>query len=148
KAVSFTFYDAGHILGSAYVVLEWSEGGQSRNLLFTADIGRSSTPILRDPVPPPSPAQQIITESTYGNASHGPIEEVGPQLLEAVKFCLERRSRMIVPSFAVGRTQTVLWYVGKFIHDGQIPPVPMFVDSPMGVEASKTYSQFRENYDE
>jgi metallo-beta-lactamase family protein len=146
--VSFTFYDAGHILGSAYVLLEWDEAGQLRSLLFTADIGRYNTPILRDPHPLPGPVDLVITESTYGNATHAPIDQIGPQLLDAVKHCIERRSRLIVPSFAIGRTQTVLWYVQKFVQDGAIPPVPVFVDSPMGVQASKAYSTFRENYDE
>ncbi len=148
NGISFTFYDAGHILGSAYVVLEWSEGARACNLLFTADVGRYDTPILRDPFTIPGPMQNIITESTYGTASHGPIEQVGPQFLDAVKFCIEHRSRMIVPSFAVGRTQTVLWYMQKFIHEGLIPQIPIFVDSPMGVEISKIHSTFRENYDE
>jgi metallo-beta-lactamase family protein len=146
--VSFTFLDAGHILGSAYVLLEWAEAGAPRNLLFTADIGRYSTPILRDPVPPPFAVQQLITESTYGNATHGPIENVGPQLLDAVKFIIQQQSRLIVPSFAIGRTQTILWYLQKFIQDKQIPRIPIFIDSPMGVESTKVYSEFRDNYDE
>ncbi|HEY2584932.1 MAG TPA: MBL fold metallo-hydrolase [Tepidisphaeraceae bacterium] len=148
KGVSFTFLDAGHILGSAYVLLEWSEAGGTRSLLFTGDVGRYNTPILRDPVPPPRAVDQVITESTYGNTTHGPIENVGPQLLETVKSVIERKSRMIVPSFAIGRTQTILWYLQKLIVERQIPPIPIFVDSPMGVDASKVYSRFRENYDE
>lgn len=130
------------------MLLEWSEAGGARSLLFTGDVGRYNTPILRDPVPPPGAADQVITESTYGNATHGPIEDVGPQLLDAVKFAIERKSRMIVPSFAIGRTQTILWYLQKFIVEKQIPPIPVFVDSPMGVDASKVYSRFRDNYDE
>lgn len=148
RSVSFTFHDAGHILGSAYVLLEWEEAGKLRTLLFTADVGRYNTPILRDPRPLPGPVDVVITESTYGNTSHGPIEEVGPQFLECVKHCIDRRSRLLVPSFAVGRTQTMLWYLQKFIHDKQIPPVPIFVDSPMGVEVSQVTENFRENYDD
>ncbi|HSZ55636.1 MAG TPA: MBL fold metallo-hydrolase [Tepidisphaeraceae bacterium] len=148
KGVGFTYFDAGHILGSAFVFLEWTEAGRVRNLLFTGDVGRYNAPILRDPVAPPAPAQQIITESTYGNTTHGPIEQVGPQLLDAVKFILSRRSRMIVPSFAIGRTQTILWYLQKFVHEKLIPQIPIFVDSPMATEATKVYSQFRDEYDE
>lgn len=148
KGVSFTLLDAGHILGSAYVVLEWREAGSTRSLLFTGDVGRYDAPILRDPAPPPFAVDQLITESTYGNASHGPIGDVGPQLLDAVKSINAHGSRLIVPSFAIGRTQTILWYLQKFIHENQIPAIPVFVDSPMGVDASKVYSQFRENYDE
>ena len=148
KGVTFTFYDAGHILGSAYVLLEWLEGNKPRSLLFTADVGRYDAPILRDPQPLPGPVDLVITESTYGNASHGPMEQVGPQFLDAVKTIIERRGRLIVPSFAVGRTQTMLWYLQKFIHEKQIPAVPVFVDSPMGVEVSKVHEQFPEEYDE
>ncbi|HEX4124650.1 MAG TPA: MBL fold metallo-hydrolase [Tepidisphaeraceae bacterium] len=148
KGVRFTFYDAGHILGSAYVVLEWSEGAKSRSLLFTADVGRYGAPILRDPFPISVPVEQVITESTYGNASHGPIEDVGPQLLEAVRWCIAHKSRLIVPSFAVGRTQTILWYVEKFIESKDIPQIPLFVDSPMGVEVSKLHGNFRDYYDD
>jgi metallo-beta-lactamase family protein len=147
NGVAFTFRDAGHILGSAYVVLEWTEGGKARTLLFTADIGRYDTPILRDPAMLPGPVDLVITESTYGNAKHAPMSEVGPQLLEAVKQVVRDRSRLLVPSFAVGRTQTILWYMQRFISEGSIAPLPVFVDSPMGVEASQAYSQFRENYD-
>ena len=150
NGVRFTFYDAGHILGAAYVVLQWRDdsAGRDRSLLFTADIGRYNTPILRDPEPLTGPVDLVITESTYGNAKHAPMEQVGPQLLEAVGQCIRDRGRLLVPSFAVGRTQTILWYVQKFISEGRIPPIPVFVDSPMGVEASKVHSQFRDNYDD
>ena len=148
KSVSFTFYDAGHILGSAYVVLEWEEAGTGRSLLFTADVGRYGTPIIRDPHPLAGPADFVITESTYGNASHGSMAEVEPQLLDAVRYCVERRSRLIIPSFAIGRTQTMLWYMEKFVREGSIPPIPVFVDSPMGADATKVTRAFRDNYDE
>jgi metallo-beta-lactamase family protein len=147
KGVSFTFFDAGHILGSAYVVVEWTEAGKPRTLLFTADVGRYNSPILRDPVPPPN-SDYVITESTYGTISHGPIADVEPQLLDAVKTCIANRGRLLVPSFAVGRTQTMLWYLQKFISQKLIPEIPVFVDSPMGVEVSRITSEFRDNYDD
>lgn len=148
NGVSFTFFDAGHILGSAYVLLEWQEAGAERRLVFTADIGRYGSAIIRDPHPLPGPVDFVITESTYGNATHAPMAEVEPQLLDAVKYCVQHKSRLIVPSFAVGRTQVILWYVQKFVAQGKVPPIPVFVDSPMGVEASKAHSAFRENYDD
>ena len=148
RGVSFTFFDAGHILGSAYVVVEWSENGKPHNLLFTADVGRYDAPILRDPQPVPDVFETVITESTYGNASHGPMADVEPQLLDAVKVCVAKQGRLIVPSFAVGRTQTMLWYMQKFIAAKLIPDIPVFVDSPMGVEVSHIHAQFRENYDD
>lgn len=148
NGVSFTFLDAGHILGSAYVLLEWDEAGARRTLLFTADIGRYGSAIIRDPHPLPGPVDLVITESTYGSITHAPMAQVEPQLLDAVRYCVERKSRLIVPSFAVGRTQVILWYIQKFVAEGKIPSIPVFVDSPMGVEASKAHSQFRENYDD
>jgi metallo-beta-lactamase family protein len=147
KGVSFTFHDAGHILGSAYVILEWTEAGKNRSLLFTADVGRYDTKILSDPHPLPMPVDQVITESTYGMTSHGPIADVGPQLLDAVQYCIAHKSRLLVPSFAVGRTQTVLWYMQQFIQEKKIPSIPIFIDSPMGVEVSRVYADFPDCYD-
>lgn len=148
KGVSFTFHDAGHILGSAYVVLEWTEANAPRKLLFTADIGRYGTPIIRDPQPPPGVMDVIISESTYGNTAHAEMANVEPQLLDAVQHCIANKSRLIVPSFAVGRTQVILWYMHKFVAEKKIPQIPVYVDSPMGVDASKVHSVFRENYDD
>lgn len=148
KGVSATLFDAGHILGSAYVLIEWNEQGRARSLLFTGDVGRYDTPILRDPQAIAGPVEYLITESTYGNAKHASMEQVGPQFLDAVKFCIARKSRLLLPSFAVGRTQTVLWYIQRYIQEKQIPEIPIFVDSPMGVEISKIHSQFRDNYDQ
>ena len=150
KGVSFTFFDAGHILGSAYVILEWAETGtpgMMRSLLFTADVGRYGSPILRDPHPIPFAVDQFITESTYGNTRHAPIEQVGPQLLECIQYCIAHKSRLLIPSFAVGRTQTVLWYVQQFITDKKIPSIPIFIDSPMGVEVTRIHAQFPDCYD-
>jgi metallo-beta-lactamase family protein len=148
NGVSFTFYDAGHILGSAYVLLEWEEGGRRPKLLFTADVGRYGTPIIRDPHPLPGPVDFVITESTYGNTTHGPIDQIEPQLLEIVRHCVSRNSRLIVPSFAIGRTQVMLWYFEKFFREKRIPNIPVFVDSPMGVDATKVTRVFRDYYDE
>jgi metallo-beta-lactamase family protein len=146
--VSFTFFDAGHILGSCYVWIEWSERNQPRKLLFTADIGRYQTPIIKDPVPPPGPADFVITESTYGGRTHLPIDRVEPQLLAAVRECIDRKARLILPAFAMGRTQTLLWYFQKFITQKLIPPVRMYIDSPMGVELTRVYRTYRQGYDE
>jgi metallo-beta-lactamase family protein len=146
--VFFTLYDAGHILGSAYVVIEWRQEGQDRSMLFTGDIGRYGTPIVPDPHPLPGAFENVITESTYGDRAHAPMAEVEPQFLDAVRRCVEKRRRLIVPSFAVGRTQTVLWYIQKFIAEGRVPQLPIYIDSPMGVEVSKVHVKYPEYYDE
>ncbi len=147
--VFFTFHDAGHIIGSAYVSIEWTNGdGKTRRTLFTGDIGRYDSAILRDPEPLIEPFDHIITESTYGGRTHAPMDEVAPQFLDAVRHCIEHRTRLLVPSFAVGRTQVVLWYIQKFIHEKRIPPIPIFIDSPMGVEVTHVHRDFPESYDE
>ena len=148
RGVAFTFYDAGHILGSAYIMLEWNEGGAARKLCFTADVGRYDTPILRDPHPLPGPVDVLITESTYGNARHAPIGQVGPDILDAVNFAIANRSRLLVPAFAVGRTQTMLWYLQKFIAEKAMPQIPIFVDSPMGVQVTHVHDDHPGEYDE
>ena len=147
NGVSFTFFDAGHILGSAYVVIEWSENGAPKRLLFTADVGRYNTPIIRDPAPIPGVFDYVITESTYGNKQHGPMDKVAPQLIECVQACIQRGGRLLVPSFAVGRTQTILWYMQRFIQAKQIPAIPIFVDSPMGVEVTEVTAKFKDYFD-
>jgi metallo-beta-lactamase family protein len=90
----------------------------------------------------------VITESTYGDKSHAQIEDVEPQLLDAVKTCVARGGRMLVPAFAVGRTQIVLYYLQRFVHARQVPPIPIFIDSPMGVEVTEVHQRHRENYDD
>lgn len=147
RGVSFTFYDAGHILGSAYVILEWTEQEKVRRLLFTADVGRYGTPILHDPEPIPAPVDLLISESTYGNNSHGPISQVEPQLLQCLKDVIRMKSRLLIPAFAVGRTQSMLWYIQKFFCEKSIPSIPVFVDSPMGVEATRVTDKFSSYFD-
>jgi metallo-beta-lactamase family protein len=153
KGVRFTFHDAGHILGSAYILLQWDEATSSsnqtttRSLLFTADVGRYNSPILNDPATIPAPADLVLTESTYGDKTHAPMEGVEEQFLNAVKYCIKYRSRMLIPAFAVGRTQTVLWYIQKFIHENKIPPIPVFVDSPMGVEVTRIHERYPQYFD-
>jgi metallo-beta-lactamase family protein len=146
-SIRFTFLDAGHILGSAYVIIEYDDEGERRTLLFTGDVGRYGTPIIRDPQPPPGPVNTVITESTYGDKRHAPMSEVEPQLLDAVKTCVARGGRLLLPAFAVGRTQLILHYIQRFIHARQVPQVPVFIDSPMGVEVTEVHQRHRENYD-
>ncbi len=145
--IGFTLFEAGHILGSAYVWIDYKEAGETRHTLFTADVGRFDSPIINDPVLPPGPVDTLITESTYGGRKHDPTPDIEPQVLELVKQTIERRSRLIIPSFAVGRTQTMLWYIAKFIVEGKIPPIRIYIDSPMGVEMTKVYSSFPDYYD-
>lgn len=147
--VGFLFLDAGHILGSASVLIDYIDHrGEKKLLYFTGDVGRYDTPILNDPHSVDRPVDVLITESTYGDRIHAPMAGVEEQFLDAVKWCIERNGRLIIPSFAVGRTQTVLWYIQKFISEGRIPQIPIYVDSPMGVQVSEVYRMYDDNYDE
>jgi metallo-beta-lactamase family protein len=111
-------------------------------------MGRYNTPIIRDPQALPGPVDYVITESTYGSRAHGAMNEVGPTLLEAVRYCINRKSRLVIPAFAVGRTQIILWYIQRFIQEGLIREIPIYVDSPMGIEVSEVHSQFRDYLDD
>lgn len=157
KGVRFTFRDAGHILGSAYIILESDEENTTRRLLFTGDIGRYGTPIIRDPAPLPTVGTSstafggydaVITESTYGNVKHAPMSEVPPQLLKILQEAIARKGRVILPSFAVGRTQSMLYYIQRFIQAKQIPEIPIFVDSPMGAEVSRVTATHASDFDD
>ncbi len=148
NGVSFAFFDAGHILGSAYVVMEWTESGAKKSLLFTADIGRPNTPIFRDPTPLKQPFDTIITESTYGGRKHAAVDDIEPQFAAAVQQIVESRGRLILPSFAVGRTQTMLWHYMKQVQDGKLPKINLYVDSPMGVEISQVTREHTDLWDD
>ncbi|MFN4242513.1 MAG: MBL fold metallo-hydrolase RNA specificity domain-containing protein [Tepidisphaerales bacterium] len=148
EGVTVTLHEAGHILGSAYVTLEHAKAGSVQRLLFTADVGRRGTPILRDPAPLTGAFDAVITESTYGTVKHAPMSEVGPQLLQILREAVRRRGRVILPAFAVGRTQTLLWYVQRFIQNGELPELPIYVDSPMGSEISAIHQRHADAFDD
>lgn len=142
-----TWHDAGHILGAALVVLDVSENGNTKRLLFTGDLGRNDMPILRDPVVARD-VEFLITESTYGNRVHPPHEDVKRSLLELCRNVIERKSRLIIPAFSVGRTQQVLYFLHELWRDGSLPEMPVFVDSPLSTKATKVYDDHPECYDQ
>lgn len=148
NSIGFTLFEAGHILGSSYVLLDWKENGKPRTLLFTADIGRYNTPIIRDPVPPPQVVDLLITESTYGGRVHEPMVDVEPHFEAILKQIIANRSRLLIPSFAVGRTQTMLWYVERLISAGKVPPIKVYIDSPMGVDLTRVYTSCKDAWDD
>ncbi len=144
--VKLTFRDAGHILGSAISVYDVSENGNSARLLFTGDMGRRSMPILRDPQVV-NDVDYLITESTYGNRRHPPDEDVKKELLALCRKVLERRSRLIIPAFSVGRTQQVLYFLHELWAAGQLGEIPVYVDSPLSTKATAVYDRHPECYD-
>jgi metallo-beta-lactamase family protein len=126
--------DAGHLLGSAMIHLRMGD----RALTFTGDLGRRGLPILCDPSPVP-PADLLISECSYGGHFHEPVEETALRLGEVVRRTAERGGKLIVPAFAVGRTQTVVYYLHRLMSAGRLPDLPIFVDSPMAVRATEVF---------
>jgi metallo-beta-lactamase family protein len=140
------FVDAGHILGSSAVVLEVEELGRKVRLWFSGDIGRPDVPILRDPIVPRD-IDYLLMECTYGDKPHRDPEEAYQELRQVIIRTLNRHGKVIIPSFAVGRTQALVYNFSRMYEDGDLPHVPVFVDSPLAVNASEIFKQHPECYD-
>ncbi len=145
--VRATLVEAGHILGSAMVVLDIDEGGRQRRLAFSGDIGRFGLPILRDPTIL-SDIDDVIMESTYGTRTHRPPEEASTEFAEVAKATIARGGKIIVPAFAVGRAQELVYDLQRLIGAGEIPAIPVFVDSPLAVNVSTVFKRHAELFDE
>lgn len=145
--VRATLYDAGHILGSAIVRLQVSDGDTERVIVFSGDLGRPGTPIIRDPTPV-SDADYVVVESTYGGREHEPQEEAVRLLAEVVRLVGESRGVLLVPSFAIGRTQEVVWQLDRLLDEKKIPRLPLYLDSPMASKATDIYRRHPECFDE
>lgn len=142
-----SFHEAGHILGSASVLLEFNEGERARSILFSGDIGGPGRPILRDPAPPS--AEIVVMESTYGDRDHRPLDESVAQLCRAIADAIRRGGNVVIPTFALERTQEILYHLRAAALDGRLPPnLPVYVDSPMAVGALEIYRRHPECYDE
>ena len=141
------FYEAGHILGSAGVSLEIEEKGRKTRLWFSGDIGRYKMPLLRDPVLPEA-ADYMIMESTYGDKPHRDPENAYTEFRDVVKRTVERGGKVIVPAFAVGRTQELVYDLNQMMQDGDVPRVPVYVDSPLAVNATQVFKNHLECFDE
>ena len=141
------FYEAGHILGSASVSLEIEEKGKKIHLWFSGDIGRYKLPLLRDPILP-SHADYMIMESTYGDKSHSDPELAFTEFRDVVKRTVERGGKVIVPAFAVGRTQEIVYNLNEMMYNGDVPRVPVYVDSPLAVKASDIFKNHLECFDD
>jgi metallo-beta-lactamase family protein len=145
--VRATYVDAGHILGSASVVLDCTEGNVTKRLVFSGDIGRSGLAIIRDPVTPPD-ADAVIMESTYGNRDHESVEGAKAQLAEVIRKTAARGGRVLIPAFAVGRTQEMLYNLNALFREGAIPPIPVYVDSPLAIDATTVFEMHPEDFDQ
>ena len=141
-----TFVEAGHILGSASIVLECTEGSKSRRLVYSGDIGRWGLPIIRDPRPPVQ-ADAVIMESTYGNRDHPPVELMPERLAEVIRATAAKGGRVLIPSFAVGRTQELLYDLHTLTRRNAIPPIPIVVDSPLATAATSVFGMNPDAFD-
>ncbi len=138
KHVTIEFTDAGHILGSASVDVRITEGGQHR-LVFSGDIGRAGLPIIRDPDPPAGPIDTLIIESTYAEREHESVEGAEEHLGELVRRVAARGGKILVPAFAVGRTQELVYALNDLFRQGKIPRIPVYIDSPLAIEATTVF---------
>ncbi|PYO79730.1 MAG: MBL fold metallo-hydrolase [Gemmatimonadetes bacterium] len=141
-----TYIDAGHILGSASVLLDCTESGKTKRLVFSGDIGRSGLAIVRDPTPPEA-ADALIMESTYGNRDHESVEGARAQLAKVVRETAARGGRILIPAFAVGRTQEMIYALHGLAREGAIPPIPIYVDSPLAIDATTVFEMHPESFD-
>lgn len=147
EGVTVEYRDAGHILGSASMVLTVQEGGKTKKLGFTGDVGRPARPIIRDPQPM-SDCDWLICESTYGGQIHEPTTESKERLAEVINKTIHRGGKVLIPAFAVGRTQELVYSLDQLWNEGALPPVPVYVDSPLAVNATSVFQAHPECYDE
>jgi metallo-beta-lactamase family protein len=145
--VVYQTFEAGHIFGSTCMLLELESAGKRVRLGFTGDLGRPGLPIIRNPEPLP-PADYLIIESTYGDRVHEPIQSAAGRLAAIVNRTYQRGGKIIVPAFAVGRTQQLVLMLHQLIDAKQIPPFPIFVDSPLAVNVTEVFRKHPELYDE
>jgi metallo-beta-lactamase family protein len=148
QKVRVLFKDAGHILGSASVTIEVEEDGQKKVIAFTGDLGRPNRPILRDPEQMPE-ADYVICESTYGDRDHlsapNELEELGRIVY---KTCIEKKGKLIIPAFSVGRTQEITYMLDQLYNHELLPNVPVYIDSPLAINATDIFLTHPECFDE
>jgi metallo-beta-lactamase family protein len=146
--VTLTLFDAGHMLGSEIVILDFADdGGRQRRLVFSGDLGRPNVPILRDPTFIDR-ADILIMESTYGGKTHPPITESAADMLTVIKRTVDRGGKVIIPAFAVERTQMLVYLLNDLANHGTLPDVPIYVDSPLAVNVTEIFRKHPEDFDD
>lgn len=145
--ISAKFYDAGHLLGSAITVLEWMEDTTPKRLAFSGDIGRPHRPILKDPDQFGN-VDYLICESTYGGRIHEKEADLRGELLRIINDTIDKRGKLIIPAFSVGRTQDIIFYLNELSNHHLLPNIPVFVDSPLAISATHVFRLHPECYNE
>ncbi|MFT4735274.1 MAG: metallo-beta-lactamase family protein, partial [Arcticibacterium sp.] len=144
--LTFSFYETGHILGSAGIHVEYAEKGRPKSLFFTGDIGRPNDKILREPEAFPQ-SDYIISESTYGDKLHEAEPDMRAHLLSVVnKTCVENKGRLIIPAFSVDRTQELIYALDVLENEGKLPRIPVYIDSPLSVKATLVMRKHEEEF--
>jgi metallo-beta-lactamase family protein len=146
NGIEATFYDAGHVLGSSMIKLVISQGGEKRSIVFSGDIGRWNRPILHDPSVFHR-TDYVVMESTYGDRAHEGTEEIGDDLAVIVKAAFAAGGNIIVPSFALQRTQEILYYLNTLLRENRIPDLMVYLDSPMAIKITEVYKRHAELFD-
>jgi metallo-beta-lactamase family protein len=139
--------EAGHLLGSVSIEIAVNEDNKRKVVLFSGDLGRQDMAIIKDPDPFHT-ADLVFMESTYGDHNHKSIGETLTEARDIIARAVERRGKILVPSFAIGRAQQLLYYMARAVHRGKLPEIPVYLDSPMGIEATKIYAAHPELFDE
>ena len=146
-----TLFEAGHILGSAVAMIRYEANGNSRTVCFSGDIGRYDKPILRNPSDHldgfAKDVDLMIMESTYGNRDHEPVIDLRPRLKKVLNETFEQGGTVLIPSFAYGRTQELLYVIHELYEDGEVPAMPVYVDSPLAINITKVFGEHPEVYD-
>jgi metallo-beta-lactamase family protein len=141
EGVTVEFFDAGHILGSSFIHVTVDDAGVVKTLTFSGDIGNNHVPILPDTEPRPA-SDIVVCESTYGKADHEPVAAREPRLAEFVKMVIGRGGTLMIPAFSVERTQELLFALDQLLQRGEIPTVPIYLDSPLAIRATEIYRHF------
>jgi len=148
EGVEILFRDAGHILGSSSVTLKITENGKTTVIGFTGDIGRPNRPILRDPMKMPK-VDYLICESTYGDKDHDSKPGEDSKFLKIIKeTCVKKKGKLIIPAFSIGRTQEIVYMLDQLSTAGVLPKIPVYVDSPLAVNATTVFGSHPECYDD
>jgi len=140
------FRPASHILGAAVIELNVTSGGKPTRIVFSGDLGRKNQPIIRDPYQVEG-ADYLVIESTYGNRLHEDKEQKSQKLADIILEAVKNKGKIIIPAFAVGRTQDVLYELNLLVENGKIPRIPVYFDSPLAIEATEIFTRHRESYD-
>jgi len=152
RDLSVTFYEAGHILGSAISIIKHNANGQTRTVAYTGDLGRFGKPILRDPASNFEDGDRdidlLIMESTYGDREHEPVVDLKPRLKAVLNKTFDRGGSVVIPSFAFGRTQELLYVIHELYDEGAVPRLPVWVDSPLATNITTVFGEHPEVYDQ